>query len=128
MNFIQGVCDYHHDCLESLASGPAIEKRAGMCAESLPKSSKQWDLEAFYLAQACVNVSIILAPEKIIFGGGVSNQQQLFPKIRYEYQRMVGNYLNTPQLDKFIVQAKLGNDAGTMGCLLLARKLLKKNY
>lgn len=68
-DFVQGICNYHHDCLESLASGPAIEKRAGMSAKKIPKSSKQLDLEAFYLVQACVNISMILSPEKIIFGG-----------------------------------------------------------
>lgn len=121
-DFVQCTCDYHRDCLESLASGPAIERRAGMKAENLPKNSKLWDLEAYYLAQACVNVSMILSPEKIIFGGGVSNQEQLFPQIRHEYYRMVGHYLEVPPLDKFIVHAKLGNEAGTMGCLLLARE------
>lgn len=122
---VQCSCDYHSDCLESLASGPAIERRAGMKAENLPKNSKFWDLEAYYLAQACVNVSMILSPEKIIFGGGVSNQKQLFPKIRYEYCHMIGHYLEVPPLDEFIVHAKLGNDAGTMGCLLLAREKLE---
>ncbi|WP_294836219.1 ROK family protein [uncultured Lactobacillus sp.] len=122
---VQCICDYHSDCLESLASGPAIERRAGIKAENLPKNSKFWDLEAYYLAQACVNISMILSPEKIIFGGGVSNQEQLFPKIRYEYCHMIGHYLEVPPLDEFIVHAKLGNDAGTMGCLLLAREKLE---
>ncbi|RMC39173.1 MULTISPECIES: ROK family protein [unclassified Lactobacillus] len=120
----EGTCIYHYDCLESLASGPAIEKRVGTKAENLSKSSKQWDMEAYYLAQACVNATMILSPERIIFGGGVSNQEQLFPKIRYEYKKMVGQYLETTSLDKFIVHAKLGNDAGTIGCLLLAKEVL----
>jgi fructokinase len=123
---IDGTCIYHYDCLESLASGPAIEKRAGEKAENLSRSSKQWDMEAYYLAQACVNVAMILSPERIIFGGGVSNQEQLFPKIRYEYNKMVGQYLENISLDEFIVHAKLGNDAGTMGCLLLAKEVLEK--
>ena len=121
---VDGTCNYHFDCLESLASGPAIEKRAGKKAEDLSKSSKQWDLEAYYLAQACVDVAMVLSPEKIIFGGGVSNQEQLFPKIRYEYNKMIGHYLETLSLNDFIVHAKLGDNAGTMGCLLLAKNKL----
>lgn len=92
-------------------------------AENLSKNSRQWDIEAYYLAQACVDVAMILSPERIIFGGGVSNQEQLFPKIRYEYDKMVGQYLEYPSLDEFIVHAGLGNDAGTMGGLLLAKDL-----
>lgn len=38
---------------------------------------------------------------------------------------MIGHYLEVPPLDEFIVHAKLGNDAGTMGCLLLAREKLE---
>lgn len=82
------------------------------------------DLEAYYLAQACVDVAMVLSPEKIIFGGGVSNQEQLFPKIRYEYNKMIGHYLETLSLNDFIVHAKLGDNAGTMGCLLLAKNKL----
>lgn len=124
-DYVEEVCPYHHNCLESLASGPALEKRAGEKAENLPANSKQWDMEAYYLAQACVDVAMILSPERIIFGGGVSNQEQLFPKIRYEYNKMVGQYLENPSFEEFIVHARLGNEAGTMGCLLLAKKQIE---
>lgn len=122
----KGTCRYHFDCLESLACGPAIEQRAGLNAQDLVKTDKQWDMEAYYLAQACVNVAMVLSPERIIFGGGVSNQEQLFPKIRQEFKKMLGNYLNLPDLKQYIVHAKLGNDAGTIGALLLAKVALKK--
>lgn len=123
---IKGICSYHFDCLESLACGPAIEMRSGVSPENLSKNSKQWNIEAFYLAQACLNATMTLSPEKIIFGGGVSNQEQIFPKIRSEFKKMVGRYLALPDLDDYIVHAKLGNEAGTIGALLLAKRILEK--
>lgn len=124
---IRGTCHYHFDCLESLACGPAIEQRAATRAENLAKNDKQWSMEAYYLAQACVNVAMILSPERIIFGGGVSNQEQIYPLIRNKFKEMLGDYLTVPELDKYIVHAKLGNDAGTIGALLLAQKALDES-
>ncbi len=41
-----GVCPYHGDCFEGLASGPALEKRWGQSAETLPPDHPAWRLEA----------------------------------------------------------------------------------
>ncbi|EUJ34314.1 fructokinase, partial [Brochothrix campestris FSL F6-1037] len=75
-----GVCPYHGDCLEGLAAGPAIAARFQQAATTLPPEHEAWDIEAFYLAQAAVNYTLTLSPEKIIFGGGVMKQSQLYPK------------------------------------------------
>jgi fructokinase len=78
----KGVCPYHGDCLEGLASGPAIEARWGKPATELPPDHPAWTLEADYLAQACFQMACILSPQAIVLGGGVMDQRQLFPLIR----------------------------------------------
>lgn len=78
----EGVCPYHKDCLEGLASGPAIEKAAGKKAYLLAEDDPIWDDTAYHIAQALVSYILILSPQKIILGGGVMKQQHLFPKIR----------------------------------------------
>ncbi|MFP3422605.1 ROK family protein, partial [Bacillus sp. SIMBA_161] len=50
----KGVCPYHGDCLEGLASGPAIEARHGKKAHLLDPTDPAWDIEADYLAQSLV--------------------------------------------------------------------------
>jgi len=115
-----GVCPYHGDCLEGLASGAALQSRVGELAQTLAADHPVWKLEARYLALAVVNTFYTLAPERIILGGGVMQQSGLFPAIREEARKLFNGYAGVEQLDEFIVPPKLGNDAGILGAILLA--------
>lgn len=121
----EGICPYHEGCLEGLASGPAIESRYHQKAYELEKEAKVWELEAFYLGQALVNYTLILRPEKIILGGGVMKQKQLFPLVRNQFKEQMGGYVSTPDIDQYIVDPGLGDNAGIIGCLLLAADQFK---
>jgi len=122
MDTYEGFCPFHHNCLEGLAAGPAIEKRFGIKAELLEPNHLAWKLEAYYLAQALLNYILILSPEKIILGGGVMEQEQLFSMIRKELAELSNGYISTPDLENFIVPPKLGNNAATIGCFILAKQ------
>ena len=119
-----GACPFHEDCLEALATGPALEKRWGVRAETLPVDHAAWDLEAHYLAQAVVNLICILSPERIILGGGVMHQPQVFAALRPAVQRFLNSYLQMPQIteriDEYIVPPGLGDRAGVLGAIALA--------
>lgn len=78
-NSFAGICPFHGSCLEGLASGPAIEARWHQAAARLAQDHPAWQLEAHYLALGLMNICLILAPERIILGGGVMNQSFLFP-------------------------------------------------
>ncbi|WP_368271812.1 ROK family protein [Enterocloster lavalensis] len=117
-----GICPYHPNCLEGFASGPSIERRWGKKAVELVDRPEVWELESYYIAQALVNYIMILSPQKIILGGGVMHQEQLFPMIREKVREMIGGYLNTSELadlDNYIVPASLHDDQGIMGCIKL---------
>lgn len=119
------VCPYHESCLEGLASGPAIEKRWGLPAAELVESEKVWELEADYLAQALTNYTLCYSPQRIILGGGVMHQQQLFPLIRKKMVANLGGYLRTSEIadiDSYIVPSSLDGDQGILGALELARR------
>lgn len=119
---LESTCPYHDNCLEGLAAGPALEKRTGIKGQSLPSNHEVWEIEAFYLAQALMNYTLVLSPEKIILGGGVMKQQQLLPLIRESLKAQVGGYVSLPPLEEYIVGCDLGDNSGTIGCLLLAKK------
>ena len=123
----QGCCPYHRNCLEGLASGPAIEKRWGRPARELPPDHPAWDLEAHYLAQMCVDALMAVSPERIILGGGVMGQTHLFPMIRKETERLLGGYLACVRdLDALIVPAACAPNSGILGAALLAKKTWEK--
>ncbi|MEN8796860.1 MAG: ROK family protein [Akkermansiaceae bacterium] len=118
----EGGCPFHQDCLEGLASGPALEKRWGISAKDLPVDHPAWEIEADYLAQACLNVLTIAPPQKIILGGGVMHQKHLFPLVNERLKKHLHHYLKIP--DDFIVPPALGDDAGLLGCVSLGHQLL----
>jgi len=126
----EGSCPYHGDCLEGLAAGPSIEARWGIQGHELPEDHKGWEMEAYYLAQAIVNYILILSPEKIIMGGGVMKQENLFPLIRKKVKGLLNGYIEKrevlEEIEEYIVPPKLGDDAGVRGALALAMEALSK--
>src|SRR5436190_14527042 len=48
-----GVCRVHGDCLEGLASGPAVVARWGAPLEALPADHPAWETLGFYLGHLC---------------------------------------------------------------------------
>lgn len=122
----EGKCPYHKTCFEGLAAGPAIEARYGKKGFELASEDKVWELEAYYIAQALVDYTLILRPEKIILGGGVMKQSQLFPLIRETFSQLMAGYVPTPELDTYIVSPGLEDQAGIMGCLLLGAEAASK--
>jgi len=120
----EGCCPFHGDCFEGLASGTAMGKRWGQPAETLPPDHEAWDLEADYLAAGVINLTCTLSPQRIILGGGVMLQEQLFPVIRQKVAERLGGYLGSvpelADLDSYIVPPGLGNRAGIFGAFLLA--------
>lgn len=121
-----GKCPFHKDCFEGMASGPAIEARWGKKGNQLSKEHKAWDIEAFYIAQALMNYILILSPEKIILGGGVMKQSQLFKKIRENVKDLLQGYIQTSEIleniDEYIVYPKLEDNAGLLGAIALTLK------
>lgn len=118
-----GCCPYHGDCLEGLACGPAIEGRWGRRAEMLPPDHPAWQLEAHYLALALTNIICILSPQRIIMGGGVMAQAEIWDKMRRQVQELLNGYIQAPQiLDNiagYIVPPGLGSKSGVLGALAL---------
>ena len=123
-----GKCPYHGDCFEGLAAGPAIEARYGKKAFDLADCKEVWELEAFYIAEALTSYILILSPEKIILGGGVMHQEQLFPLVREQVKKLLAGYVNTKELDNmddYIVPPSLNDNQGIMGCVKLALMALE---
>lgn len=127
----KSTCQYHDDCLEGLACGPAIGRRWGIPGDHLPVDHPGWDLEARYLAAGLVNVMVALSPRRIILGGGVMQSGHLLPKVRTEFVRLLNGYVRhrlvTTDVDELIVPPGLGGESGVLGALALAEQAAKGN-
>lgn len=119
----EGKCPYHKTCLEGLAAGPAIEARWGKKGMELSDKKEVWELEAYYIGQALVNLILILSPQRIVLGGGVMHQEQVLPLVKQEVVRQLNGYVKTKELkeiDTYIVLPSLNDNQGIMGAIRLA--------
>ena len=123
----RGECPFHNDCLEGLAAGPSIKSRAGIEGSNLMANDELWEYIAYYLAQCVYNITIMLAPEKIIMGGGVMKQTHLFNKIAYYFEIIADDYVNIPVFSSYLVPPALGDNSGIIGCLSLAKAKYEKS-
>jgi fructokinase len=120
-----GVCAFHGDCVEGLASGPAIEARAGVSADRLGPDHPAWGSVAHALGQLLHAMVLTTAPERILLGGGVMTAQtHLFERVRDELQRSLNRYVEADEvragLRDYVTAPGLGAQAGPLGALALA--------
>ncbi|QDZ08063.1 ROK family protein [Sphingomonas panacisoli] len=123
-----GMCSFHGDCVEGLASGPAIKARAGVSADQIAEDSPIWPLIAHPLAQLCHTLVLTGVPRRIVFGGGVAlGVPWLLPMVRRMLDASIGDYGDRSllgELDDYIVPAALGGEAGPLGAILLGQQAL----
>ncbi|MEC8000703.1 MAG: ROK family protein [Pseudomonadota bacterium] len=120
-----GTCPFHGDCLEGLASGPAIAARWGASLSELNQDHPGLVLEGFYLGQLAVNLALHHRPDVIVFGGGVSKTPGLLERIRHECLLLLGDYLpelaSPDAMETLIVSPRLENDSGILGAFMIAQ-------
>lgn len=122
------VCPFHPACFEGLAAGPSIEARWGAKGVELANKPEVWELESDYIAEALTDYIMTLSPQKIILGGGVMKQEQMFPLVRKKVAENIAGYLDTPELadiDTYIVPNSLNEKQGILGCIELGRRALE---
>jgi fructokinase len=120
----EGCCPYHRDCLEGLASGPAIAARWGRRAEELEPGHPAWELEARYVARAFAAYVLVSSPERIILGGGVGMRPGLAESCARHLGEELGGYVEAladpDRLARFVTRPALGSEAGLFGAAALA--------
>ncbi len=114
-----GICPFHGDCLEGMASGPAIEKRWGKPSHLLPADHPAWETEAWYLAHGIIGLLAIAPPQRVVIGGGVSQAEGLHEKIDTLVRELAGGYFPAVNESPYVVAPKLGQQAGIRGALML---------
>lgn len=124
-----GVCPFHGDCLEGLASGPALEARWGRPGDQLDDLAEEAvRFEAFYIGQLLATIVYSLVPQRVVIGGGVMKIPGLLGQSRAAMRAQIAGYLGddhrSSRPDDFVVSPALGDLAGVIGALVLAHSLL----
>lgn len=117
-----GYCSFHGGCLEGLACGPAILARWGKSLSDLPSGGAEQQMIAWYLGQAVVSLQAILAPARIILGGGVMATPGLIDLVRTHADALGKDYFATRASD-IVTLPGLGDDAGLMGAFALSQTI-----
>ena len=121
----KGICPFHGDCLEGLVAGPTFEARTGKPGKEVPLTDHVWDIMAYYVAQAALQVTLIMRPGKIIFGGGVVSEPFL-KKVRQQFSELLNDYVNVGNLDDYIAMPAIKhNGSATLGNFALALRELQ---
>jgi fructokinase len=125
-----GICPHHGDCLEGLCTGPAMAKRWGVKAETLPADHPAWQLEAKYLAWGVCNLIYTFSPQRVVLGGGVFGHPGLIDMVRQQIVKISNGYVHSPkmtleEIDQYVVPPRLGNQSGVLGAIALAMTLEK---
>lgn len=83
-------------------------------------------MEAYYLGQGVSNLVLLYSPDKIIIGGGVMHQDNLFQMVRDEVKKNLNGYIHsdklTGTLEDYIVPPALGDHAGLTGAIELGKR------
>jgi fructokinase len=121
-----GICPFHGDCLEGLASGPAMGRRWNQPAQDLPVDHPGWEVEAWYLAQAIVSITYIVSPRRIVLGGGVGGRADLRVRVRKFVETLLGGYQDgrvlADGLDSYLVAPGLGDRSAVCGAMVLGHQ------
>ena len=118
-----GVCPFHGDCLEGLASGPAIVERWGCPLDALPAIHPGPSIVAGYLGQMAASIALMHCVERIVFGGGVMSHPAMHALVREAAARYLNAYIEVLEdnVTDYICAPALGHRAGIAGALLLAQ-------
>ena len=124
-----GSCPFHGDCVEGLASGPAIAARMGTEAHLVPAEDPVWETVAHALAQLLHAIVVTTAPRRILIGGGIPQARpELLPRVRRQLVRSLNGYIDRPEVagecDDLVSAPGLGALAGPLGALALAARAL----
>lgn len=120
----EGVCPYHKDCLEGLASGPTLQARLGILGERVALDHPVFELIGYYIAQACVQATLTLRPSVIVLGGGVMSSN-LLEIVKKEFKKTLNNYIEIENIDTYLsLPTVVENGSATIGNFALAKKII----
>jgi len=126
-----GICPFHGDCIEGLASGPAMSARWGVVGERLPTDHPGWEMEVDYIAGLCATLTYVVRPDRIILGGGVMAAPDMHDRVRRALRTKLAGYdasLRSVDMTDYVAVPTAGASAGLTGALALAYRTTMRQW
>lgn len=122
----RGVCPFHGDCLEGLASGPAILARCGATFSEVDRSDTSRARVLDDLGQALASLVLVLSPQRIVIGGGVAKSPDFHRAVAERMRAWLGDYPHNDAImrDDYLMPPMLGDRAGVVGALAMAQAMV----
>ncbi len=118
-------CPYHENCLEGRVSRASIQERTGKNFEDIPDDDPIFDMVGNYIAQALVDVTMILRPDRIVLGGFTMEKSSLLDIVKKYFEKYFNHYIQIPPIDEYLYSWDPDEKPGTIGGFLLAQRALK---
>lgn len=121
-----GSCPFHGDCLEGLASGPAVLGRWGSDTSSLPLEDRRsaFEILGSYIAQLAATTAYTVGVERFLVGGGVLKAPGLLEAVREQLPLATGgpgaSHAASLDAPDFLAAPALGDYSGLLGAVAAA--------
>ncbi|MFX4227602.1 MAG: ROK family protein [Porticoccaceae bacterium] len=120
-----GICPFHKNCLEGLASGKAIHARWSSNLNDLEQDHPAYAIQAQYLGYLCSVLMLCFSPDKILLGGGVMQSKSLLEKSRDSCFNYLNGYPKKESLEQIIERPAHEGTSALIGGFILADRLIK---
>lgn len=121
------ACNFHTNCAEGLAAGPAIAARFGQSLDKIAPDAPEFLMIADYLGQLCCQLVLTISPQRIVLGGGVCSAAGVIPAVQSAMVRHLGRYAPGAAAEaNYLTTPALGQDSGVTGALLCAVEAIRQ--
>lgn len=121
-----GSCRFHGDCLEGLASGPAVLGRWGSETSALGPEEREvaFEILGSYIAQLAATTAYAVGVERFVVGGGVLKAPGLLDAARKQLPLVTGgpgaSHAASLDAPDFLAAPALGDHSGVLGAIAAA--------
>lgn len=120
-----GICPFHKNCLEGLASGKAIHARWDSNLNELEQDHPAYAIQARYLGYLCSSLMLCFSPDRILLGGGVMQSDSLLEKTRESCRAYLNGYPKRENLEQIIQRPAHEGTSALIGGFLLASRIME---
>lgn len=111
-------------CVEGMASAGALAKRLRIKPSELADvkdDDEIWEVFAYYIGALCMNLALMVSPNVIVLGGGMTQRRSILKKIQRHTTELIQDYVRLPPMEEYIRFSTLSAEVGLVSSLHMAK-------